>query len=162
MPASIHCRFAKAARVHGVHKSSCVGIIGFNSPEYFFSLHGTWLLGAVTVGIYTTNAPDACHFVLNHSECTVCVCQGGKQAAKIYGIRDQLPHLKAIIVYWPDEGMPEADANSKVKLYKWDDFLATGASIPDDEILAEAAKVEPGSCATLIYTSGTTVGAMAG
>lgn len=77
---------------------------------------------------------------------------------KIYGIRDQLPNLKAIVVYWPEEGMPEADANSKVKLYKWDEFLATGASIPDDEILAEAAKVEPGSCATLIYTSGTTVG----
>ena len=44
-----------------------------------------------------------------------------------------------------------------VKVYRWDDFLAIGADISDDEIVADAKKVEPGSCATLIYTSGTTV-----
>lgn len=158
----VESRFAKAARKHGAAKSSCVGIIGFNSPEYFFTLYGCWLLGAVSVGIYTTNAPDACHFVLNHSESLICVCEGGKQAAKIYGIRNQLPHLKAIVVYWPDEGMPEDDGQSGVPIFTWDQFLESGSDISDAEILAETEKVKPGNCATLIYTSGTTVRADAG
>ena len=92
------------------------------------------MLGAVSVGIYTTNAPDACHYVLHHSESMLCVCQGGKQAEKIYGIRNQLPNL-----------------------FTWDEWMKSGEETPDEEILAEAAKVQPGNCATLIYTSGTTV-----
>ena len=115
------------------------------------------MLGAVTVGIYTTNAPDACVYVLNHSESSICVCQGGNQAKKIYGIRNELPNLKAIVVYWPDDGMPEDDGQGGAKVYRWDEFMTIGNEISDDEIVADAKKVEPGSCATLIYTSGTTV-----
>ena len=150
-------RFSKAAKTIGLKKGSCCGIIGFNSPEYFFTLYGCWLIGAVSVGIYTTNAPDACHYVLHHSECEICVCQGGKQALKIFGIRNELPNLKAIIVYWPDDGMPEASPDDRVKIYKWSDWLETGSAVSDEEIVNDAKSVEPGSCATLIYTSGTTV-----
>lgn len=137
-------------------KFSTCGIIGFNAPEYFFSLYGCWLMGAVTVGIYTTNAPDACYYVLHHSESEICVCQGGKQAEKIWSIRDRLPHLKAVIVYWPDEGMPTSTEGDRVKLYRWEEWLEIGNAISDEEIIEGAMKVEPGSCATLIYTSGTT------
>ena len=113
-------------------------------------------MGAVTVGIYTTNGPDACHYVLHHGECEICVCQGGKQAEKIFSIRKSLPKLKAIIVYWPDEGMPTPEEGDSVKLYRWEDWLASGEGISDEEVVEGAKKVEPGSCATLIYTSGTT------
>ena len=153
----VNISFAKAAKNHGLKTCSSCGIIGFNAPEYFFTLYGCWLIGAVTTGIYTTNAPDACEFVLNHSESVICVCQGGKQAEKIYGIRSSLPYLKAVIVYWPEEGMPKEDPDSPVKLYTWDQWLQTGSSISEEEIIEDAKKVEPGSCATLIYTSGTTV-----
>ncbi len=115
------------------------------------------MLGAVSVGIYTTNAPDACHYVLHHSESMLCVCQGGKQAEKIYGIRNQLPNLKAIIVYWPEDGIPKDDGNGGARVFTWDEWMKSGEETPDEEILAEAAKVQPGNCATLIYTSGTTV-----
>ena len=81
-------------------------MIGFNSPEYYFSLQGTWLSGGVTAGIYTTNSAEACAYVLKHSEAKVCVCQSGKSAMKIASICDSLPQLRAIVVYWPDEDMP--------------------------------------------------------
>lgn len=64
------------------------------------------MAGCVTAGIYTTNSPDACQYVLEHSEARVCVCQSGKSAMKIASIRDNLPLLKAIVVYWPDDNMP--------------------------------------------------------
>ena len=43
------------------------------------------------------------------------------------------------------------------KVYKWDDFIELGSEVSDDEINARIDGCEPGSCATLIYTSGTTV-----
>ena len=151
-------RFSKAATKLGLGTASTCGVIGFNSPEYFFTLYGCWLIGAVPVGIYTTNAPEACHYNLFHSEAQMCVCQGGKQAEKIFAIRDQLPNLKAIVVYWPEEGMPAKGENDRVALYTWDEWLETGNEISDETIVEKAKNVEPGSCATLIYTSGTTVG----
>ena len=53
--------------------------------------------------------------------------------------------------------MPVAEENDRVKVYRWEDWLATGAGVSDEEIVNDAKNVQPGSCATLIYTSGTTV-----
>ena len=89
-------------------------MIGFNSPEYYFSLQGTWMAGCVTAGIYTTNSPEACEYVLTHSR--VCVCQSGKSAMKILSIRDNLPLLKAIVIYWPEDEMPEVEDKEGVNL----------------------------------------------
>lgn len=83
----------------GFESKDTIGIIGFNSYEYFCMLQGSWLADAVPAGIYTTNAPDACYFVLNHCEAKLCLCQGGKQAEKIVGLRSKLPNLKYIVVY---------------------------------------------------------------
>ena len=93
----------------GLNKKDVCGIIGFNSPEYYFSLQGTWMADCVTAGIYTTNSPEACEYVLKHSEAKVCVCQSGKSAIKICQIRDNLPLLKAIVVYWPEDDMPSLE-----------------------------------------------------
>lgn len=91
-------------------------MIGFNSPEYYFSLQGTWMAGCVTAGIYTTNSPEACEYVLQHSEAKVCVCQSGKSAKKIISLRDSLPLLKAIVVYWPEDDMPSVEDKEGVRL----------------------------------------------
>ena len=135
-----------------------VSIIGFNSCEYFFSLQGSWLAGCVPAGIYTTNSAQACYYVLHHSEATICVCEGGKSATKIASIRDQLPNLKAIIVYWPEQGLPTVNQDDGfAKVYSWDDWMKLGASVPTEEIVRRTNAIKPGNCATLIYTSGTTV-----
>ena len=175
------CRVAKSFVHLGFNKKDTVGIIGFNSPEYFFTCHGAWLADAVPAGIYTTNAPDACFYVLNHCEAKVCVCQGGKQAAKIVGLRSQLPNMKAIVVYMINDVFDDiviglrmvslklmilmvyilllycSNDEQFAKVYKWDDFIELGSEVSDDEINARIDGCEPGSCATLIYTSGTTV-----
>lgn len=93
-------RFAKSCIKAGLKPQEVVGAIGFNSAEYFFMLQGSWLAGGVPAGIYTTNSPDACYYVLHHSEAKICICQGGKNAVKIASIRDSLPNLKYIVVYW--------------------------------------------------------------
>ncbi|KAK8825902.1 hypothetical protein WA577_001071 [Blastocystis sp. JDR] len=150
-------KFAKALLKVGMRPHDVCAMIGFNSPEYYFSLQGTWMSGGVTAGIYTTNSAEACAYVLKHSEAKVCVCQSGKSAMKIASICDSLPQLKAIVVYWPDEDMPVMEKSEGcAKLYRWEEFLEIGKDIPDSEVDARIDAIQPGSCATLIYTSGTT------
>ena len=43
-------------------------------------------------------------------------------------------------------------------MYLWDDFLQIGKDIETSEVDKRIDAVLPGHCATLIYTSGTTVG----
>ena len=151
-------RFAKSCVSIGMGPQAVVSIIGFNSCEYCFSLQGSWLAGCVPAGIYTTNSAEACYYVLHHSEATICVCEGGKSATKIASIRDRLPNLKAIIVYWPEQGLPTVNQDDGfAKVYSWDDWMKLGASVPTEEIVRRTNAIKPGNCATLIYTSGTTV-----
>ncbi|KAK8790986.1 hypothetical protein WA158_005617 [Blastocystis sp. Blastoise] len=150
-------KVSKALIALDLKPKDTVGAIGFNSPEYFFTCHGTWLSDCCPAGIYTTNNPEACYYVLHHCEAKVCLCQGGKQATKIASIRDRLPNLKAIVVYWPEDGMPEVEEKEGLaKIYTWEDFLLLGKDIKEEEVLDRVEKCQPGSCATLIYTSGTT------
>ena len=149
-------RFAKSCVKIGMQPLEVTGMIGFNSAELLFTLQGTWISGCVPAGVYTTNSPDACQYVLNHSEAKICVCQGGKNAAKIASIRESLPQLKAIIVYWPEDGVPNVEDNQYAKVYTWNDWMNLGNDIADEVILNRAKAIKPGNCATLIYTSGTT------
>lgn len=148
--------FAKSAYKIGLAYKDGVGIIGFNSPEYHFALHGTWLAGGVTAGIYTTNNEEATKYVLEHSESVICVCQSGKQLTKLLSIRDKLPLLKAIVVYWQEEELPTVPDDAYARVYKWEDFVKLGDDVPESAIEERVEMTQPGSCATLIYTSGTT------
>ena len=51
------------------------------------------------VGIYSTNSPEACHYVADDSEANICVVENDAQLQKILQVRDRLPHLRAIIQY---------------------------------------------------------------
>lgn len=53
----------------------------------------------IAVGIYATNSPEACRYVLEDSECNICVVENNAQLQKILQVREQLPYLKAIIQY---------------------------------------------------------------
>ena len=51
------------------------------------------------VGIYTTNSPEACHYVAADCEANICVVENDVQLQKILQVRDRLPHLRAIVQY---------------------------------------------------------------
>lgn len=148
---------AKSLIHMGVKLHDVVNSIGFNSPEYFFMLQASWMIGAVPAGIYTTNGPDACRYVIEHSEGVICIAEGGRHAEKIAAIRDQVPNLRAIVVYWPEQGVPEVPKNDGLaQVYRWEDFLKLGAGVSDARLESALDACKPGHVSNLIYTSGTT------
>lgn len=145
------CRAAaKSFLKLGLERYRGVGILGFNSPEWFIADIGCIFAGGLATGIYTTNSPEACRYVADSCEANVMVVEDKKQLDKILQIKDQLPHLKAIVQY---KGEPHQKAPF---LYSWAEFMKLGEDIPDAELNAVIDSLRANECCTLIYTSGTT------
>ncbi|XP_040898803.1 long-chain-fatty-acid--CoA ligase ACSBG2-like [Toxotes jaculatrix] len=134
----------------GLERYHGVGILGFNSPEWFISDIGCILAGGLAAGIYTTNSPEACQYVAANCEANVLVVENQKQLEKILQVKDQLPHLKAIVQY-------KGELQQKAPfLYTWAEFMKLGEDVPDEQLNAVIDSLRANECCTLIYTSGTT------
>ena len=148
-------KFAKSLLKLGCEAYTVVNIIGFNSPEWFIANNGAILASQIAAGIYTTNLPEACEYVSEHSKAQVVVVEGNKQLAKYAEISKNLPELKAIVVW----GEPIDDSLAKKcgkAVYSFDDFLSHGEDITDAALEKRQSAVRAGNCSSLIYTSGTT------
>uniref|UniRef100_A0A3Q3W420 Long-chain-fatty-acid--CoA ligase ACSBG2 n=1 Tax=Mola mola TaxID=94237 RepID=A0A3Q3W420_MOLML len=145
------CRTAaKSFLKLGLERYHGVGILGFNSAEWFIADIGTILAGGFAVGIYTTNSPEACEYVAENCRANIIVVEDHKQLQKILKIEDKLPHLKAIIQY------KDALKEKRPNLYTWAEFMELGQNEPEEPLDAIISSQKPNQCCTLIYTSGTT------
>lgn len=148
-----HDESVKAAKSFiklGLEPYHGVGILGFNSPEWFISYIGAIFAGGKATGIYTTNSPEACEYVLSDCQANVIVVENHAQLQKILKVWDSLPHLKAIVQYTGDV------AERRENIYSWSEFLALAQDIKDEELERRFQLQAPNTCCSLIYTSGTT------
>ncbi|KAG8576396.1 hypothetical protein GDO81_009845 [Engystomops pustulosus] len=141
---------AKAFLKLGLKKFYSVGILGFNSPEWFISAVGAVFAGGITTGIYATNSPEACHYVANDCRANIIVVENHKQLEKILQIWEKLQHLKAVVQYEGSLQVKRAD------LYTWNEFMELGNEISDYHLDDIIQSQMPNQCCVLIYTSGTT------
>lgn len=65
--------FASALIEFNITEFKAVNIIGFNAPEWNIAFMGSIHAHNLPVGIYTTNNPEACLYVSEHSECELLV-----------------------------------------------------------------------------------------
>ncbi len=139
----------------GVKRGDHVSIIGENKPEWLYSALGVMAIGATFVGVYTTNPPAECEYVVGHSESAVYICEDEEQFDKALVFRSRTPHLRKLIV-WDMEGLRHFE---DPMMMSFDDLLAlgkkTGEENPQlfDELVAGGKGEDIGG---IIYTSGTT------
>ncbi|XP_048225043.1 LOW QUALITY PROTEIN: long-chain-fatty-acid--CoA ligase ACSBG1 [Perognathus longimembris pacificus] len=134
----------------GLEPAHCVAILGFNSPEWFFSAVGTVFAGGIVTGIYTTSSPEACHYIAHDSRANIVVVDTRRQLDKILQIWRDLPHLKAVVIY---EEPPPRGASS---VYTMEEVMELGRELPEETLDAIIAAQQPNQCCSLVYTSGTT------
>lgn len=143
----------------GCNKFDCVNILGFNSPYWFFANFGSIAAGCVPAGIYTTNQPEACQYISNHSKAKVVVVDGIKQLEKYYSIASSLPNLSAIVMYGNDTLPSDIKEKCSVPCYTWESFIEIGMNSKgqNTQVLSDRTNSwKPTETVTLIYTSGTT------
>ncbi|XP_064244939.1 long-chain-fatty-acid--CoA ligase ACSBG1 isoform X2 [Passer domesticus] len=148
-----YCLSRKAAKSFlklGLERFHSVAILGFNSPEWFISAVGAIFAGGIVTGIYTTNSPEACHYIAHDSRTDVMVVENQKQLDKIMQIWNRLPHLKAVVLY------KDSIAETHPNLYTMEEFLELGGDVSDSTLDDIINSQKPNQCCVLIYTSGTT------
>lgn len=152
--------FARSCIAYGISKRSAVNIIGFNSPEWFWSFYGAIMADCISVGVYTTNGPSACQYVAEHSSAELIVAENEKQMEKYLEVLDQLPLLKIIIVYGVDTLKARP---TNIKVVTWNEFLEYGVEQDRSEggkytemVNQRMEEQVPGRCCNIVYTSGTT------
>jgi long-subunit acyl-CoA synthetase (AMP-forming) len=132
----------------GLQPGKGVAIIGYNCREWFYADVGAIFAGGIPAGIYTTNSPEQCQYIAHHCEAQIAVVENADQLAKFDAIRDQLPHLKAIILI---NGTDPAD-----DVYSWSDLTRLAKDVSDADLEARISSQTADDICTLIYTSGTT------
>lgn len=126
-----------------------VAIIGFNTPEWFYSHLGTMMAGGVSVGMYPTSDSKTCEYIIKHSKVNVLVVEDTKQLEKFTEL--DLSLVKTIVHYGNIKRSTIEKIDPNIKIIKYIDFtreIGSGDSSLD--------KVSPQDMATIIYTSGTT------
>ncbi|XP_042552956.1 long-chain-fatty-acid--CoA ligase ACSBG2-like [Dipodomys spectabilis] len=144
------CRKAAKALIKlGLERFHGVGILGFNSVEWFIAALGAIMAGGLCVGIYATNSSEACHYVITHAKVDILLVENDLQLRKILSIpQDGLETLKAIIQY-------KEPMTSRDNLYCWDDFMELGNYVSEVQLDRIILSQRANQCAVLIYTSGT-------
>lgn len=144
-----------ALRGLGVEKGQCVSILSEGRPEWLYCDLATLCVGAVTVGIYTTNSPDEVEFILSHSESVVYFAEDEEQLDKALAVRERLPDLKKIVVY----DMKGLRDFKDPQVMSYDEFRKLGMQEIEREperFVQCALDVTPEDIAFIVYTSGTT------
>jgi long-chain acyl-CoA synthetase len=139
-----------ALRGEGIKPGDRVAILSENRPEWAITDFACLSARCTDVPIYPTLPAHQIEYVLRDSGSRMVFCSNATQLDKILEIRDNLPELKAVIVF-------DGEA-SREDVRSFDEFEQEGRRIegqwPDWK--AEACSVTPDDLATLIYTSGTT------
>ncbi len=139
----------------GVNPGDRIAVIGENRPEWLYADLGATCLGAVTVGIYTTSAPNQCEYVVGHSEAKVFIAEDEEQLDKALMFRGKTPSLEKIVVI-DTKGLRDF---SDPMVISFDQLLRQGRELDEKEpnlFQSHVAQVTPEDMALIIYTSGTT------
>jgi len=151
--------FASALISLGINNYKALNIIGFNDPAWFISFFGCVFANVLPVGVYTTNGPEACKYVAEHSDAEVIVVENKTHLKKYLQVWNELPNLKYIFIY-NDTVPADLPANRKAQVLTFEDVLKIGGKFAKDSknetLQARKEKQKPGNCCTLVYTSGTT------
>jgi len=139
----------------GLEKGDCAAIIGDNCPEWVVADLGIQCCGAAAAGIYATNAWPQVEYVVANSDAKVLFVENEEQLDKWLHFRDNVPHLRKVIV-WDTEGLRQF---KDPMVTTFDELQAVGARAAAESpgLLDERiAAIEPEDLSVLIYTSGTT------
>ena len=134
----------------GLEEGQAVNILGFNRPEWVITHVAAMAVGGVPAGIYTTNSPTECSYIVGHCEAPVILLEDESQWEKIKKVRGELPNLRHAVM------MQAAPEIADDMVLSWDEFIVKGEGVSDQDFESRLDALAADQLGTLIYTSGTT------
>ncbi len=134
----------------GVKKNDKVNIVSYTCYRWILADCGITSIGACTVGIYQSNLPKDCEYIINHSDAVIVFAQDDIQLNKLLGIRKNIPNIRKVVLL---KGAGNSDDSWVIS---FEEFLKLGMEVPDSELKKRVDEVTPLNPAGIVYTSGTT------
>jgi len=144
--------FAAALIALGVQPGDRVAVLSSTRIEWTIADIGSAMAGAVTTPIYASSTPAQVAFIVQDCAASIIVCEDTTQLGKLASQLRELPSLRRAICI---EGSLPAGAGWAIS---WDEAMALGeqgAGRSAADVDARIDALEPGTLATLVYTSGT-------
>ncbi|WDP84903.1 MAG: long-chain fatty acid--CoA ligase [Desulfobacter sp.] len=133
----------------GLDHGDKVNILSYTCYRWVLTDVGNMSVGVGTVGIYQSNLPQDCQYIINHSDAVLVFAENLDQLDKLLEIRQEIPNIRKVILF-----------NGEYKNDDWvityDEFLDLGKGIDEGVFQARTQKVTAKDTAGLVYTSGTT------
>ncbi len=139
----------KSLMALGVEKGTKLNILSYTCYKWVLIDLATMSVGGVTVGLYQSLLAKDCQYIIDHSDSALIFVENQEQLAKVLEIRDQIPKVRKVIMF---EGEHKGDD----WVITYDEFLALGESISDEQFQERVSGVTPEDDAGIVYTSGTT------
>jgi long-chain acyl-CoA synthetase len=137
----------------GVKKDDKINILSYTCYKWVLTDVANMSIGIGTVGIYQSNLPQDCEYIINHSDAVLIFAENQTQLDKLFEIRNNIPNIKKVILF-NCEATSEATSDDWVITF--DEFLDLGKDIEDKAFEERLAQVSSNDTAGLVYTSGTT------
>lgn len=139
----------KSLMALGVEKGDKVNIISYSCYQWILADMGITSAGAATVGIYQSNLPKDCQYIIDHSDAVVVFVQDNVQLDKVMEIRAQIPDVRKVVLF-------NGEAPDDDWAISFEDFMALGKDVSDKDFDQRAQSMTPQDAAGIVYTSGTT------
>ncbi|MBF0229161.1 MAG: long-chain fatty acid--CoA ligase [Desulfamplus sp.] len=133
----------------GLKKGDKVNIISYTCYKWVLTDMAVMAIGGVTVGIYQSNLPKDCSYIINHSDAVIVFAEDQTQLAKLMEIRDEIPSIRKVVLF-------NGDGHGNDWVLSFGDFLKLGKDVSDNEVQKMATDIKPQDFAGIVYTSGTT------
>jgi len=92
-----------------VKKEDKIALFSENRYEWWLSDLAIISTGALTVPIYSTNSAYEAHYILDHSDSTICIVSTKTQLDRLWENINRLPKIKKIITIDKIESIPNDD-----------------------------------------------------
>jgi long-chain acyl-CoA synthetase len=142
-------KISKSLVALGVKKNDKVNILSYTCLRWILSDFGITTIGACTVGIYHSNLPKDCEYIINHSDAVVIFAEDEIQLNKLLGIRKNIPNVRKVVLF-------KGNYTKDDWAITFEEFLNVGKDIPDNDFKKRLNDVTPLNPAGIVYTSGTT------
>ena len=133
----------------GPGEAAC--IVGRTRPEWVIGDLAALATGAMTAPIYPQSEPGQAAFILNNVGAKLVIVENAQQAAKIEGIRSQVPTLQHVVTMDPHGKFADGTLT-------YDDVMARASNDPAERRLWREGWQSIGGdqMVTVIHTAGTT------
>lgn len=147
-------RAARGLCALGVQPGDRVAILMGNRPEWIVAFLAAQQVGATAVCLNTWATPRELEYMLGHAEVKYLVAterfRRNDYRGTLASFADRLPHLRRTVWVHSD---PAARVAGDIA---WDDLLAGGERVSEQQVRASGEAVRPQDVAALLYTSGST------